>query len=182
MHNYESIIGEKLNQINNLEHSEELKNCYRQYERQIARFNRELLENYFVCKKALNSSLSQLKNEVFEEIKCIRDAAIDVHELVYVCNVTDLKRTDRESHHASVALCVLSNLAEINQHMLEAAQVVLRIFSRMNINQENSEPIRDDVLAKIQGMGNNICLDFQYLRDEFETVYENIMLCVKEAK
>ncbi|XP_065361388.1 uncharacterized protein LOC135955037 [Calliphora vicina] len=175
MHNYETIINEKLNQINSLEQSAEVKKCYKQYERQIARFNRDLLENYFVCKQALNTSLSQLKNEVVQEIQYIHDAAAEIQELVYVCNVTDLKRIDRESHHATVTLCVLSNLGEINQHMLEAAQVSLNILARLSIYQEDNEQFE-----VTQGRSTNICLDFQYLRDEFETIYENVMFCVRE--
>ncbi|XP_037822004.1 LOW QUALITY PROTEIN: uncharacterized protein LOC119610733 [Lucilia sericata] len=175
INNYERIINEKLNQLNNPEHSDEVKKCYKQYERQIARFNRDLLENYFACKQALNSSLSQLRNEIVQEIEYIHEAAIEIQELVYECNVTDLKRVDRENHHAGVTLCVLSRLGEINQHMLEASQVSLNILARLSINQEDS-----DQFEEMQGKTTNICLDFQYLRDEFEAIYENVMLCVKK--
>ncbi|XP_023306810.2 uncharacterized protein LOC111688525 [Lucilia cuprina] len=177
MHNYEKIINDKLNQLNNPEHTDEVKKCYKQYERQIARFNRDLVQNYFACKQALNSSLSQLKNEIFQEIEYIHEAAIKIQELVYECNVSDLKRIDREMYHAGVTLCVISGLGEINQHMLEASQITLNILARLSINQEESGPMEE-----IPGKTTNICLDYQYLRDEFETIYENVMLCVKKIE
>ncbi|KAM7360145.1 uncharacterized protein ACRADG_003619 [Cochliomyia hominivorax] len=179
LHNYETIINDKLNEINNMEHAEEVKKCYKKYERQIARFNRDLLDNYFTCKQALNSSISQLKNEVMSEINYIHDAAAEILELKYICNVTDLKRIDRERHHATVTICVLSNLAEIKQNILEATQIALRILSRLLINQEEKIHIgEDDLIEKTI----NICLDYKYLRIEFETIYDSIMSCVKEIK
>lgn len=179
MENYETIINDKLNEINKLEHSAELKKCYKQYEKQIARFNRELIENYFVCKQALNTSLSQLKDEVKQEIQYIHDAAAEILELKYLCNVTDLKRTDREDHHATVTICVLSNLSEINQHILEATQVALNIIARLIINQDDLVKME---LENVHGKAAMICLDYEYLRGEFETIYDSIMMCVEDLK
>ncbi|TMW51788.1 hypothetical protein DOY81_003126, partial [Sarcophaga bullata] len=70
MQQYGTIINKKLDKINNLRHSDQKRKCYKEYERQIARFNRDLIQHYHICKQALNSS--QLKSEIADEIESIR--------------------------------------------------------------------------------------------------------------
>lgn len=184
MQNYGTIINEKLDQINNLQHSDQVKKCYKKYERQIARFNRDLLQQYSICKLALNSSLDQLKSEIIDEMKSIHNAATEIQEVTYICNVTDLKKMSRANHHATVTICVISDLAEIKQKVLEATQVILRILARITIYSvedflglTGADHIHFDMELK-----SNICLDFQYLRDEFETTYKSIMWCIDNEK
>ncbi|TMW51790.1 hypothetical protein DOY81_003128, partial [Sarcophaga bullata] len=80
---------------------------------------------------------------------------------------------DRANHHVTITICVVSNLAEIKQKILEATQILLRILARITINYAEGFPgLFDD-----QEQNLDVCMDFQYLRDEFETTYENIMWC-----
>ena len=176
MQNYGTIMNQKLDKMNSRRISDEKKKCYKKYETQIARFNRDLIQQYYICKQALNGS--QLKSEITDEMELIRNASFEIQQIRHICNLTDLKRMDRAEHHITVTICVVSDLAEIKQKVLEATQVIFRILARITINSAKGFPdLTDDHEQNL-----DVCMDFQYLRDEFETTYENIMWCIDSEK
>ncbi|XP_013101073.1 uncharacterized protein LOC106082879 [Stomoxys calcitrans] len=184
LQSYGQIMEEKLKQLNDLEQYQAFLECYIQYERQIARFNRDLIAKYLVCKKAVNSSLSQLRDEIKSELLYIKDAPLKVQDLKYICNVTDLKRANENDRLTAVrsTMCILSRMGSIKQRQLQATHICLEVLGRivisdMNLNMEDADIIDG-------GMGgsydDNVCLEFRNLKDEFELIYERIVSCVLE--
>ncbi|XP_075144608.1 uncharacterized protein LOC142219559 [Haematobia irritans] len=183
LYSYGQIMEEKLKQLNDMEHYEALQECYIQYERQIARFNRDLISKYLVCKQALNSSQSQLQEEIRSELYYIRDASIEVQELRYDCNVTDLKKSTENDRLTAVrsTMCILARLGNIKQHQMEATHVCFDILGRIVVSDmDNVGGNGHNVGDMPELTGGNVCLEFRHLRDEFESIYERIISCILE--
>lgn len=181
MKNYEQIMEDKLKQLNEWHQYEALQHCYTQYERQIARFNRDLLYKYRVCRQALNSSMSQLHEEMKTEILYIRDASLEVQELMYDCNITDLRRFDAEDRFTAtkVTTCIISQLGHIRQHQFKATHVCMDIIARIAANDMNQNYDGPDEIGNSKPNTDNVCLDFRNLSNEFESIYQRVMTCVE---
>ncbi|XP_073820336.1 uncharacterized protein [Musca autumnalis] len=190
LHNYENIFNEKIKQLKEWEQYGDLQKCYVQYERQIARFNRDLIVKYRVCRQALNSSLAQLEDEIRTEVMYIRDAALEIQEVFYDCNVTELKRfhegedADHYYQGTRITMCVLSKLSTIRQLQFEATHICLEVLGRIVASDMNQNQLNDDSGDEVSTLpiGDNVCLEFRHLREEFETIYERILRCVMEGK
>ncbi|XP_061397071.1 uncharacterized protein LOC133332708 [Musca vetustissima] len=190
LRNFEEIFNEKIQQIREWQQYEELQKCYKQYERQIARFNRNLIYKFRVCRQALNSSLSQLEDEIRTEVLYIRDAAIEIQEVVYDCNVTDLKSynevEENYMHGSHVTMCVISKLSAIRQQQFEARHISLEILGRIVASDIHQNEMTegngggDGVVSRPKG--DNVCLEFRHLREEFETIYDRILRCIVDGK
>uniref|UniRef100_A0A1I8ME45 Uncharacterized protein n=1 Tax=Musca domestica TaxID=7370 RepID=A0A1I8ME45_MUSDO len=186
LHNYEHIFSEKMKQLKEWDQYEDLRKCYVQYERQIARFNRDLITKYRICRHALNSSLSQLEDEIRSEVFYIRDAAIEIQEVVYDCNVTELRRFDDEEDNyftgSRISMCVISKLSAIRQKQFESTHISLEILGRIVASDMNQNEMEDDNGGISIPRGDNVCLEFRHLREEFETIYDRILRCVMDGK
>ncbi|XP_037951692.1 uncharacterized protein LOC119682349 [Teleopsis dalmanni] len=161
---YNSVVIKRLEELNANSRPAGMNACIKEYEREIAHFNREILEKYNWCMLSLNTAEALVKNLTKEELKYIENAPMELKNVTKVCNVALLKsgRGDQKG----ITLCVVSKIGQIDQKLVESTQWCMNIISDISF--------ADSEMSSAES-----CRDFDDLQQEFNLVYEKVQNCMR---
>ncbi|XP_068157113.1 uncharacterized protein [Drosophila tropicalis] len=157
------IINARLEQFFSVQHSPELRSCYKQYERQVASLNRQLIDKYKVCSQSLDTILEHFEEEIVLEASFMSIASGEIEKLTKLCKVWQLKQLSY--NHMGVLLCTVSGIGGINQRLATSLELCRDILLEMSPEDLDTPG----------------CRTYQQLKMQFDQIYVDIETCIEEA-
>ncbi|XP_022224900.1 uncharacterized protein LOC111075738 [Drosophila obscura] len=136
--------------------------CFKQHEREVAHFNRELIDKYSICRQSLDNVMAHFEQEVVEEASFLNVAAQKIADLAKICQVWQLKQSN--FNHAGVLLCTVAGIGGINQRLASSLELCWDILLEMSLEELDTPS----------------CSAYHQLKMQFDAVYAGIETCVME--
>ncbi|XP_017140162.1 uncharacterized protein LOC108154403 [Drosophila miranda] len=136
--------------------------CFKQHEREVAHFNRELIDKYSICRQSLDSVMEHFEQEVVQEANFLNVAAQKISDLSKICQIWQLKQSS--FNHAGVLLCTVAGIGGINQRMASSLELCWDILLELSLEELETPS----------------CTAYHQLKMQFDVVYAGIESCVME--
>ncbi|BFF91133.1 uncharacterized protein DMAD_09487 [Drosophila madeirensis] len=140
--------------------------CFKQHEREVARFSRQLIDTYSVCRQSLDSVMEHFEQEVVLEAGFLNVAAQKIADLSKSCQLWQLKQSN--FNHAGVLLCTVAGIGGINQRLATSLELCWDILLELSLEGQNTAG------------SSPSCSAYYLLKMQFDEIFAGIKSCVRE--